>query len=47
MNERIIVSTMQAIYPDEFEDISGCEPYHYKIHLLPNPGQDEDNHGDY
>lgn len=37
------IEALEAIYPDEFESISSVEPYSYKVHLVPNPGQD-DNH---
>ena len=37
------IEALQAIYPDEFQQLTES-PLSYKIHLKPNPGN-ENNHG--
>jgi hypothetical protein len=38
------IEALEAIYPEEFEQVDGATPPQYRIHLVPDPSEDEENH---
>jgi len=40
------IEVLQSIFPDEFELVNQT-PWIFKIHLVPNPGNQDNNHGNY